>query len=227
MPQLCSLISRGKSENCKIFYSPEQAVFCLTYPQTFYRLATASFFIMKIYTKRGDRGQTSLGSGIRVSKYHIRVETYGTVDELNSVIGIIVSFLGSAPYEKKLKATLEMIQNDLFNIGSYLAAPAQKKLLEVLPDHVSQFEIEIDEMTKKLPPLLSFILPGGTKTSSYLHLARTVSRRAERRLVKLNDKEEIDPSVLVYVNRLSDLFFTQARFVNFKKKKKDVRWNHE
>lgn len=182
---------------------------------------------MKIYTKRGDRGQTSLGSGIRVSKYHIRVETYGTVDELNSVIGIIVSFLGSAPYEKKLKATLEMIQNDLFNIGSYLAAPAQKKLLEVLPDHASQFEIEIDEMTKKLPPLLSFILPGGTKTSSYLHLARTVSRRAERRLVKLNDKEEIDPSVLVYVNRLSDLFFTQARFVNFKKKKKDVRWNHE
>lgn len=182
---------------------------------------------MKIYTKRGDRGQTSLGSGIRVPKYHIRVKTYGTVDELNSVIGIIISSLGKKVYEKNLTKTLQIIQNDLFNIGSYLASPAQKKLLSPLSSHVDLFEREIDEMTKVLPPLLSFILPGGTSTSSFLHLARTVSRRAERRLVELNNKEEIDASVLVYINRLSDLFFTQARFVNFKSRQKDIPWKHD
>lgn len=182
---------------------------------------------MKIYTKRGDRGQTSLGSGIRVPKYHIRVETYGTVDELNSVVGVVISSLGEKAFEKNLKKTLLTIQNDLFNIGSYLASPAQKKLLTVLPSHVEGFEKEIDEMTRILPPLLNFILPGGARASSYLHLARTVSRRCERRLVELNDKEEIDPSVLIYINRLSDLFFTMARFVNFKNKKKDIPWQHD
>jgi cob(I)alamin adenosyltransferase len=182
---------------------------------------------MKIYTKRGDKGQTSLGSGIRVPKYHIRVETYGTIDELNSIIGIIVSFLGKTRFEKDLAKTLEIIQNDLFNIGSYLASPAQRKLLSPLPDHVSFFEKEIDEMMKVTPVLLSFILPGGTQISSFLHLARTVSRRAERHLVELNSKEEIDSSVLVYINRLSDLFFAMARYVNFKNKRKDIPWNHD
>lgn len=182
---------------------------------------------MKIYTKKGDRGQTSLGSGVRVPKYHMRVETYGTVDELNAIVGMSIASFGETVWEGKLKRTLLVIQNDLFNVGSYLASPAQKKLLKVLPHHVEDFEREIDEMTQKLPSLSSFILPGGTKSSSLLHLARTVSRRAERRLVELNDKEVIDPSVLVYINRLSDLFFTMARYVNCKKKRKDITWQHD
>lgn len=182
---------------------------------------------MKIYTKKGDRGQTSLGSGIRVPKDHVRVEAYGTVDELNAVLGTVVLSLGNKKHEKELKKTLLIIQNDLFNVGSYLANPAQEKLLKGLSSHVLQFEDMIDGMTKELPPLASFILPGGTHASSFLHLARTVVRRCERRLVELNNKEEIDASTLVYLNRLSDLFFTMARFVNFKDKRKDIPWQHE
>lgn len=182
---------------------------------------------MKIYTKKGDQGMTSLGSGIRVPKNHIRVEAYGTIDELNSILGIIISSFEGKKYERHLKEVLETIQNDLFNIGSYLASPAQKKLLHAIHPHVAQYEEEIDRMTKELLPLTSFILPGGSSSSSFLHLARTVSRRAERRLVELNSSENIDPSVLVYINRLSDLFFTMARYVNFKNKQKDIPWTHD
>jgi len=182
---------------------------------------------MKIYTKKGDQGTTSLGSGIRVPKNHIRVEAYGTIDELNSILGIIISSFGGKKYERDLKIVLETIQNDLFNIGSYLASPAQKKLLQAIHPHVTQYEEEIDRMTKDLSPLTVFILPGGVSSSSFLHLARTVSRRAERGLVELNSTEKIDPSVLVYINRLSDLFFTMARYVNFKNKQKDIPWTHD
>lgn len=182
---------------------------------------------MKIYTKKGDKGETSLGSGLRVLKSHIRVEAYGTVDELNAVLGTVISSLGKKPYEKDIKKTLQTIQNDLFHIGSYLANPAQKKLLSSLNPHVAQYEKSIDEMTMLLPPLTSFILPGGVSSSSFLHLARGVVRRAERRIVELNQTESIDTSVLIYLNRLSDLFFTMARFVNFQEKKKDILWQHD
>lgn len=175
---------------------------------------------MAIYTRTGDKGKTSLFSGIRVSKADLRVETYGTVDELNSVIGLILS-LG----KKYLNLNRELIkiQRDLLDIGSALANPKSKPL-NYLEKRVKEFENLIDEMTKSLPPLKNFILPGGGKTGAMLNLARTVCRRAERRIVALNGQEKIDNNIIVYFNRLSDLLFIMARFLNFKEKKKEAVW---
>lgn len=173
----------------------------------------------KIYTKTGDRGTTSLFDGTRVSKANIRVDSYGSVDELNSLIGVCLSFV----HDKKIKAELEKIQNDLLDIGSSLAVPAPLPV-EGLPPRVLEFEKFIDSMTSKMPVLKNFILPGGGKGGSHLHLARSVSRRVERRLVLLSKKEQIDNEILIYFNRLSDLFFTMARFENFKTKNREKIW---
>lgn len=172
---------------------------------------------MPIYTKTGDKGQTGLFSGKRVSKASLRIEAIGTVDELNSVIGFTISFTA----EREIKKELIEIQKDLFVIGGALANPLQKvKLLE----RIKEFENHIDEMTKKLPPLFNFILPGGGVAGSTLHIARTIARRAERRIVSLLEKEKVAPDILIYINRLSDLFLTMSRYINHLEKKEEIIW---
>ncbi len=174
---------------------------------------------MKIYTRTGDKGKTSLFGGKRVYKFETRVDTYGTVDELNSIIGVAVAELKKG----KVKEELERIQHDLLVIGASLANPSPQANTR-LQKRVSDLERVIDEMTEKLPRLKNFILPGGGKAGAYLHMARTICRRAERRLVQLLQKEQIDEQVITYINRLSDVLFTMARFVNYKEKKKETIW---
>jgi cob(I)alamin adenosyltransferase len=198
---------------------------------------------MAIYTRKGDKGRTSLFNKQKVYKYDIRVEAYGTVDELNSAIGLVQSSIRqladkiqkqSASWRTKFKIELENIQNDLLEIGSSLANPAQSpaspagrsrfKARSYLAKRGKEFENFIDEMTEKMPKLQNFILPGGGRVGAELHLARAISRRAERRVVRLNSKEKIDRNILIYLNRLSDLFFTMSRFANFKERKKETIW---
>jgi cob(I)alamin adenosyltransferase len=176
---------------------------------------------MPIYTKTGDRGQTSLMGGKRVSKSNLRVESYGTVDELNSIIGVVIAHLPAknTPFEDSLEA----IQYDLLEIGASLANP-QSVPLPYLFDRVTEFEQMIDEFTTNLPELTHFILPGGGVTGASLHHARTICRRLERVLVRLQDKEPIDATIVMYVNRLSDLFFTMARFTNHLTGEKETVW---
>ena len=174
---------------------------------------------MPIYTKTGDKGQTGLFSGIRISKASLRIEAIGTVDELNSVIGFAISNIKNQ--RSNITKELVEIQRDLFTIGAALANPSQKIDLS---KRIREFENLIDKMTKKLPPLFNFILPGGGKAGSSLHLARTVSRRAERRIVSLSNKEKVAEDVLIYINRLSDLFLTMSRFINQKENQKETIW---
>jgi len=189
---------------------------------------------MAIYTRTGDKGKTSLFNGQRISKDSSRIEAVGTVDELNSIIGVALaeiqnSKVKSQNYKLKLKIELEKIQNDLFNIGSNLANPKLilNSQLSTLNSRVKDFERFIDRMTQNLPPLKNFILPGGGKAGSMLHLARAVCRRAERRVVALSNLGYVDKNMLIYLNRLSDLLFTMARFSNFREKKKETIWSKE
>lgn len=179
---------------------------------------------MPIYTRTGDKGKTSLFGGKRVLKSDDRVETYGTIDELNSLLGIVVANIETK--NKTLAKDLEAIQHDLFDIGSYLANPTSKPVNR-LEKRIKEFEKAIDAMTSKMPELHNFILPGGGRVGASLHQARTVCRRAERRLVGLTQKEDIDQHVITYVNRLSDLLFTMARSVNHKEKKKETIWSQQ
>jgi len=179
-------------------------------------------FFMPIYTRTGDKGKTSLSNGVRVLKSNIRVEAYGTIDELNSFIGFTISLLPSSKF-KKIKKELTQIQHDLFVIGSSLASPKNPSLSN-LNHRPQEIEKLIDSLTLELPPLKNFILPGGGKAGSTLHACRSIARRAERRLISLMHKEQADDVILVYLNRLSDLFFTLARFVNLIEKKKEVKW---
>lgn len=172
-----------------------------------------------IYTGTGDKGKTSLFDGKRVLKSDKKVETYGTIDELNSAIGAASAFIKI----KSINKELEEIQNDLLEIGSSLAV-SQTLPVDQLSSRPKELEELIDKLTKQLPPLNQFILPGGGKGGSLLHVARTIARRAERRVVGLNKTEEVDEIIIVYLNRLSDLFFTMARFVNFKEKQKEKIW---
>jgi cob(I)alamin adenosyltransferase len=176
---------------------------------------------MPIYTRKGDKGQTSLYGGKRVLKSAARVEAYGTIDELNSVLGCVVATLPSE--EQDLRQELEAIQTDLFDIGSYLANPTAAPIAW-LGERVDAFETIVDTQTENLPELTNFILPGGSIAGATLHQARTVCRRAERRLVTLLQEATIDPQVITYVNRLSDLLFTMARFVNHQQGKKETIW---
>jgi len=181
---------------------------------------------MAIYTKKGDKGRTSLGSGVRVWKDSHRVEAYGTMDELNALLGTIESELSlvNKKYAKYLKEIILVVQNDLFCVGSYLSNPSNKDLVSHLSENTSKFEKEIDEMTSKMPELSNFILPGGGKIGARLQLARAVVRRAERKLVTLIKKEKVNSHVVQYVNRLSDLFFTMSRYANFCEKEKEIIW---
>lgn len=179
---------------------------------------------MPIYTRTGDKGQTSLFGGTRVLKSDERVDTYGTIDELNSLLGIVVA--NSQTRHKRLAHELEVIQHDLFDIGSNLANPKAEPIHR-LSKRVVEFEKRIDEMTGKMPELHNFILPGGGKVGASLHQARTVCRRAERRLISLMQREDIDEQLVKYINRLSDLLFTMARFINHKEKKKETLWSRQ
>ena len=174
---------------------------------------------MPIYTRTGDKGTTSLFDKTRVLKSSDRVETYGTIDELNSTVGVVIAHLKPGFVKKEL----EKIQHDLLEVGSSLANPNALPI-KGLKERPTDFEKLIDKMTAKIPELKNFILPGGSKAGSLLHVARTIARRAERRIVHLIQTEPIDPDVVIYVNRLSDLLFTRARFVNHRNKKKDILW---
>jgi cob(I)alamin adenosyltransferase len=165
---------------------------------------------MKIYTKTGDKGQTSLIGGTRVPKHHIRIESYGTVDELNSYIGLIAVQEISA----EAKLMLKEIQDRLFTIGASLAADPEKskmKIPDLLESDITLLETEIDTMNEVLPELRHFILPGGSTTVSYCHIARCVCRKAERLTVALAETSFVDTKVTIYLNRLSDYLFTLGR----------------
>ncbi|XDD48684.1 cob(I)yrinic acid a,c-diamide adenosyltransferase [Leptospira sp. WS92.C1] len=177
---------------------------------------------MKIYTKKGDLGQTSLASGAKVTKSDARVGLYGTADELNSTIGVVKAFL---PAQSVLHSSLEMIQNLLFELGSELAGFQAKEDSCILKDDISFLETEIDRMQEKLTPLKKFILPGGSKASSFLHISRTVTRRLERDMVRCKEEGlEILSPPMVFINRLSDYFFVAARFANLEEKIQEPVW---
>ena len=175
----------------------------------------------KIYTRTGDKGQTSLGDGTRVSKENHRVEAYGTIDEANSILGLVRTTTKQAELIL-LDNILATIQNELFDLGAELSIPINKKnekLLEntkISEKQIDRLENEIDRLNSSLSDLESFILPGGTTVSSYLHQARTEIRKAERLMVKMNNFEEdcISDTALKYINRLSDLLFVAARYAN-------------
>jgi cob(I)alamin adenosyltransferase len=181
----------------------------------------------RIYTRTGDDGTTALSTGERRQKFDLRVEAYGTVDETNSVLGL--ARLATAVEFPELDAMLGRIQNDLFDLGADLATPEGTKLtwepLRLVPSQVDRVEADIDCLNADLEPLRSFVLPGGSAASAHLHHARTVARRAERLTVELaaRDGEQVNPSAVKYLNRLSDFFFVAARWVN-DKGKRDVLW---
>ena len=168
----------------------------------------------KIYTRTGDDGSTGLGSNERVKKFDLRVSAFGTVDETNACVGLVRLHCMNEP---TLDAMLMRIQNDLFDLGADLCtlkAKAGKDALRIIEQQVTRLEHEIDQLNESLAPLRSFVLPGGTKLSAHLHLARTVARRAERLMVELSQSEEVNGAALKYINRLSDFFFVAARFTN-------------
>ena len=180
----------------------------------------------KIYTRTGDDGTTALGSGDRVAKYNTRIEAYGTVDETNAAIGVARLELTEA--DKDVAGMLERIQNDLFDLGADLCVPqtdTEDGALRVVAAQVERIEAEIDTLNGALEPLRSFVLPGGTRAAAALHVARTICRRAERRMVELAaiDGETVSEPALHYVNRLSDFLFVASRYVNGKGKG-DVLW---
>jgi cob(I)alamin adenosyltransferase len=179
---------------------------------------------LKIYTKTGDGGDTRLFDGTRVRKHDLRVEAYGDVDELNAFIGAAASFLK----DDGLTTMLAEIQKDLFSVGAQLADPGLKNRgrakFQVPRERIMALENAIDGFETELPPLRQFILAGGGNGGALLHVARTVCRRAERRVVSLSDKVEVNPSVIEYLNRLSDFLFVLARVVNHREGKQEILW---
>lgn len=182
----------------------------------------------KIYTRTGDKGTTALGTGERVPKHALRIAAYGTVDETNAVLGVVRLNMSDA--YRAVDDMLARIQNDLFDLGADLCVPDTGKdlgyePLRVTEGQVRRLEAEIDQLNAELAPLKSFVLPGGTAAAAHLHVARTVSRRAERLIVELasHDDEPVSAAALQYINRLSDFFFVAGRYVN-EKGARDVLW---
>ena len=178
-----------------------------------------------VYTRTGDKGTTSLIGGTRVPKYDIRLEAYGTIDELNAHIGLLISAMENSSDIKFLRG----IQNKLFDVGSHLATDQSKTTLHrtsvMSEDEVEELEQRIDEMDENLPGLKSFILPGGTSASSVAHICRTICRRGERRILELSEKTEISSELIAYVNRLSDFFFVLSRKLNLETGEVEIYWN--
>lgn len=186
---------------------------------------------MKIYTRSGDKGDTSLFGGRRVPKSDLRVEAYGCVDELNATIGLARALCDDSPLDDQLEKQLARVQNRLFNVGADLSTPhldagerTQAHIQRVEASWVGELEDAIDAADRHLEPLSNFILPGGAPGAAALHVARTVCRRAERRVVALSEREEINPVVVVYLNRLSDLLFVLARRANREAGVPDITW---
>ena len=180
--------------------------------------------MVKIYTRGGDRGETSLIGGKRTSKSSARIHAYGNIDELNSAIGVAISFID----DKDVKNVLEKVQSELFIVGSDLADPSYpenpNKIPRVSDEMVKQMESTIDKYEGELEAIQYFILPGGAKEAALVHLARGIARRAERVAVELSSSEPVNPSVIAYLNRLSSLLFVFARLLNKNKGVKDVAW---
>ena len=185
---------------------------------------------MKIYTKTGDKGTTALFGGTRVPKHHLRIESYGTVDELNSYIGLI----RDQDIDKNAIESLIRIQNELFTLGAMLATPPEKEVLKngkerlnipkITAENITVLESEIDTMNLDLPQMTNFILPGGNQTVSFCHIARCVCRRAERLATNLNETESINQDILTYLNRLSDYLFVMARKLTKDLAVKETPW---
>ena len=178
------------------------------------------FRLSKIYTRTGDQGTTGLGNATRVPKDSGRVESYGTVDELNCVIGL----LRAKGVPEELEEPLSTVQHTLFDLGGELSIPGSTTITD---EQVTELEHLLDDLNAKLSPLEEFILPGGTESAAVCHLARTVCRRAERRLVTLSHQDGINPASLKYLNRLSDLLFVVARTINRQAGRADVMWKHQ
>jgi cob(I)alamin adenosyltransferase len=191
---------------------------------------TSKLTFMKIYTKTGDAGTTALFGGTRVKKYNLRIESYGTVDELNAYIGLIKD----QEISNYIKESLLKIQNELFTLGAMLATPPEKETLKsgkerlnipkINEDSILFLEKEIDKMDTELPQMTHFILPGGHQTVSFCHLARCVCRRSERLSVELNDQENINNDILKYLNRLSDYLFVLARKLSKELLVEEIKW---
>ena len=178
---------------------------------------------MKIYTKKGDKGYTSLIGGVRVSKNSLRINSYGTLDELNASIGLVRDVIK----DSHTNQILYKIQNQLFNIGSHLASHPEKsnmKLPDIDASEITLMETEMDAMNEVLPPLAHFILPGGHIHVSFCHLARCVCRRAERLVVDLNESEKVDAIIIQYLNRLSDYLFVLGRKIAMDENVEEVKW---
>ncbi len=185
---------------------------------------------MKIYTKTGDKGTTALFGGTRVPKHHLRIESYGTVDELNSYIGLV----RDQNIDTNAIDSLIRIQNELFTLGSMLATPPEKEILKsgkerlnipkITSENVALLEQEIDSMNLELPPMTHFILPGGNQTVSFCHIARCICRRTERLVTALNETETVNPAILEYLNRLSDYLFVLARKLSKDLSVKETPW---
>ncbi|CAM2066981.1 Corrinoid adenosyltransferase [Sulfidibacter corallicola] len=187
--------------------------------------------ITKVYTKTGDKGTTSLVGGQRVPKNHLRIEAYGTVDELNAFVGSLAQSVSEDAHQSTevnwFWGVLVRIQHELFNLGSILATlpsdvhPKQPRIREA---DIRQLEADIDHCNKGCPPLRSFVLPGGSRQNTDLHICRTVCRRAERQLIALGTQDEVDPLCIQYLNRLSDAFFVWSRWINRLMDKEEVLW---
>ena len=185
---------------------------------------------MKVYTKTGDKGTTALFGGTRVPKHHIRIESYGTIDELNSHIGLI----RDQDIDPLYKNTLMHIQDRLFTVGAILATDPEKAILKsgkarlnipkISNEDIERLEKEMDNMEASLPPMTHFVLPGGHQTVSFCHIARTVCRRAERLAAHLNELEPFQPETLMYINRLSDYLFVLARKLSHDLQAEEIKW---
>ncbi|MDR0745356.1 MAG: cob(I)yrinic acid a,c-diamide adenosyltransferase [Mediterranea sp.] len=179
-----------------------------------------------VYTKTGDKGTTALIGGTRVSKTHIRLEAYGTVDELNAQLGLLATYLT----DEKDKNVVLKVQNMLFTIGSHLATDQEKVELReasiITLNHIAELEQEIDAIDEALPPLCAFVIPGGSRGSAVCHVCRTVCRRAERRILALSEEYKISSEVLSYMNRLSDYLFVLSRRINVIKETSEIFWDN-
>jgi cob(I)alamin adenosyltransferase len=182
---------------------------------------------MKLYTKTGDEGQTGLIGGTRVHKNDIRIEAYGTVDELNSFIGLLTTY----PMAELDINFLRSVQNNLFVIGSHLATDTEKvplnKASVLSEDSISKIEAEIDRLDNILPALTAFILPGGSQSGSLSHVCRTITRRVERRLFDMTDVYVVDKQIIVYINRLSDYFFILSRYLTLTSGGEEICWKKQ
>lgn len=176
----------------------------------------------KIYTKTGDRGETSLFGGLRLPKSHLRIDSYGTLDELNAHLGLVRDTIENQDYNEEIK----YIQDRLFTVGSHLASDPGKDMLlpDISEEDIILLEKAMDKMNSELPELKHFILPGGNKQSSFLHVARCVCRRAERKVVALSLEDNVDEIIIRYLNRLSDYLFVLSRFISFKNGAEETKW---